>query len=288
MRPAFNRSGGRLGASARWPALAACLLGLGASPGPMAQGLPEAAANGAAQWHEPHGASCPSSSVQSGTVCVDKYEASVWSIPPSRQRLIDKVLDGSVTRQELLAGGAQQRGVSAADLAPDCAYTGSGCTHVYAVSIPGVSPSAYLNWFQSAAACRNAGKRLPTNAEWQVAALGTPDPAYDDGATTCNIFSEHVTPTGSRKACRSDVGAFDMVGNVWELTADWTAQTLTQGCASLFDTNDFMQMCPAPVAIMRGGGTSNASGAGVFALWAGAQLTDIPVGFRCVGKLTSR
>ena len=31
----------------------------------------------------PAGAQCPPDSVESGTVCMDKYEASVWYVPPT-------------------------------------------------------------------------------------------------------------------------------------------------------------------------------------------------------------
>jgi Sulfatase-modifying factor enzyme 1 len=84
------------------------------------------------------------------------------------------------------------------------------------VSIPGVTPAAKVSWFQALAAARNSGKRLPTNAEWQAAALGTPDGA------PCRVTSAPGGPllTGT-PGCVSDVGAFDMVGNVWEWVAEW-------------------------------------------------------------------
>jgi formylglycine-generating enzyme required for sulfatase activity len=50
----------------------------------------------------------------------------------------------------------------------------------------------------------------------------------DDLATTCATFTDLPVPTGSRSACVSSAGAYDMVGNVWELTADW--QPLATGC----------------------------------------------------------
>ena len=40
---------------------------------------------------------------------------------------------------------------------------------VYAVSIPGVHPSACTTWFQANQACRLSGKRLVRNDEWQAA-----------------------------------------------------------------------------------------------------------------------
>src|SRR5262249_43834089 len=47
---------------------------------------------------------------------------------------------------------------------------------VYALSIPGVKPTACITWFQANQACLLSGKRLLTNREWQGAATGTPDP----------------------------------------------------------------------------------------------------------------
>jgi hypothetical protein len=50
---------------------------------------------------------CPPDSAQVGDACVDKYEASVWSIASSNSSLIRKVQRGKVTSAvELLAVAA--------------------------------------------------------------------------------------------------------------------------------------------------------------------------------------
>ena len=145
--------------------------------------------------------------------------------------LIASIRNGTVTSGGSDAASAVQRGVASDDYGPGCPDTGNGCVNFYAVSIPGVTPSAFLNWFQAAAAARNAGKRLPSNAEWQAAALGTPDPGVSLASEDCNIvewwwsWRYAVIPTGSRDNCVSDVGAFDLVGNLFEWVADWVPQS---------------------------------------------------------------
>src|SRR5262245_24682924 len=72
----------------------------------------------------------------------------------------------------------------------------------HARSVAGVLPSALITWFEAAQACRNAGKRLLTNAEWQMAAAGTPDPGNaGNGTTTCNTDTGGPTSTGTTGNC---------------------------------------------------------------------------------------
>ncbi|MDH3445820.1 MAG: formylglycine-generating enzyme family protein [Deltaproteobacteria bacterium] len=200
--------------------------------------------------------------------------------------LIDKIKDGTVTLADLTSAGAIQRGVSSDDYGLGCPDTGHGCKDVYAVSIPGVTPSRFITWFQAAAAARNSGTRLPTNAEWQVAALGTPDTVLPGpGPADCNTFSFGGPDlTGNRTNCFSDVGAFDMVGNVAEWVTNWGP---VAGIMNLPNFSDDYFNCAgvqAVQALVRGGNFNagaNGRDAGPFSSECVAVMTGSGlVGFR--------
>jgi len=235
---------------------------------------------------------CPPDSVKVGATCVDKYEASVWQIPANNQALINKVIQGKATLANLTSGGAVQRGVGGVDDYP-CDNTGNACADIYAVSIPGVKPSADISWFQAQQACGNSGKRLLRNGEWQQAAAGTPDPGTDNGTTDCNITNDGFpandpVTTGSRSQCISRWGTFDMVGNVWEWVEDWVP--LSTACVqALFGlTGDLNCLAGAstmagPGALIRGGLFALGADAGVFAVSGSFEPSNalVFVGFRC-------
>ncbi|HEV7732268.1 MAG TPA: SUMF1/EgtB/PvdO family nonheme iron enzyme [Candidatus Binatia bacterium] len=205
---------------------------------------------------------CAIDAVMSGPVCMDRFEASVWRVPnptTTNRALVTKIQQGRATVALLTAGGAKPLGTAGDDY-PPCADTGQNCLDdIYAVSLPEQIPSAHITWFQAQEACANAGKRLPTSAEWQIGADGTPDPGPDDGTTTCNTASANVViPTGARAKCRSGRGAFDMVGNVMEWVADWVPRSTDCVGWGAF-SNDFMCLAgasttsTAPGALVRGG-----------------------------------
>jgi formylglycine-generating enzyme required for sulfatase activity len=236
---------------------------------------------------------CAPDAVVAGTVCMDRYEASVWRVPnptTTNATLATRIQLGRATRADLTAGGATQLGTAGDDYAP-CATNGQNCANdIYAVSLPSGMPSAHITWLQAHEACANAGKRLPTSAEWQVGANGTPDPGPDNGTTDCNTASDGgPSPTGARSGCVSARGAFDMVGNLAEWVADWVPQsTMCPGWASF--SNDDMCLAGAsttsngPGALLRGGAFASLGGplAGPLAVRDFAPFhTSNFIGFRC-------
>jgi hypothetical protein len=205
---------------------------------------------------------CNADAVPAGTVCLDTYEASVWRVPDPTGRnatLVRKITRGRATAADLARGGAVQLGVTGDDYAP-CTDDGQRCMEdVFAVSLPSVQPSAYVTWFQAQAACANAGKRLPSSAEWQVGANGTPDSGPDDGVADCATDGALVARTGARRRCVSARGAFDMTGNLTEWVADWLPHPAQCQIWGHGLSNDLMCLAGArtppglPGAVVRGG-----------------------------------
>ncbi len=175
------------------------------------------------------GAKCPRDmALVAGRFCVDRYEGSI----------VLRTADGTETpHSPFVPPPASARDRTAV-----------------ARSVAGVVPQAYISAKQAESACKNAGKRLCQPVEWRAACAGSEGTAFPYGrlrvAGKChdtgvspmlayhqatmnrgwgqtelndprnNQLEGTVAKTGAFSDCVTDEGAYDMVGNLHEWTAD--------------------------------------------------------------------
>ena len=154
-------------------------------------------------------------------------------------------------------------------------------------------PVVHVNWYEADAWCRWAGRRLPTEAEWEFAATMRPGPGGtlvkarypwgDDagGAARANLdgFALGCVDVAAHEAGDNAWGCRQMLGNVWE----WTSDTFAPfpGFAP-DDYKEYSEPLFGETKVLRGGAwtTRRRMVTGTYRNFFGPERRDVFAGFR--------
>ncbi|MDH3674960.1 MAG: formylglycine-generating enzyme family protein, partial [Anaerolineae bacterium] len=177
-------------------------------------------------------------------------------------------------RQCVAAGGCTRSGT--ADSFTHSGYRDSPTFDDY--------PVISVNWDQANGYCLWAGKRLPSEAEWEFAASGPQNFTWPWG----NSFDPSLSaasatdtqPVGSYPGGTSPFGLFDMAGNVNE----WIADTFNEDYYATSPATNPINKAPGAGRVFRGGSFDNPNGDFYTSSRRYGNVrsfSEVDVGFRC-------
>lgn len=162
----------------------------------------------------------------------------------------------------------------------------ASCTYDLADAVAHHLPVSCVHWRDADVFCRSSGKRLPREAEWELAAKGKRGGRYPWGGNFGCFFATTLvgdatgrtctkgpSPVGSHSQGVSPFGVMDLTGNVEEWTSDWYIENLANGAPAAAGASH----------VLRGGGWLSAPSMSKTTSrnWGSSIEAGPNIGFRC-------
>lgn len=163
---------------------------------------------------------------------------------------------------------------------------GCSSTGAFALTRPAFAeyPVIQVNWDQAKTYCAWAGKRLPTEAEWEYAASGPDNFKWPWGnefdAELSAASAPDVQPVGSYPAGASPFGIVDLAGNV----AEWVLDQYSPTFYTDSPLTNPLNLAGRDQQVYRGGSYGNVEGSFYTTsrrYFRPAAFSDVDIGFRC-------